>query len=192
MLDRQVTMNSNPEQTGEQNETPGSLLALALLAPIVGVLSGFLGAIFRLALAHSDHLRNALIFWAHGQKMVGLLIVVTTCAGGAAIAAWLVRRLSPVASGSGIPHVEALLEGELHQAPFRLIPVKFFGGLLAIGSGLALGREGPSVQMGASIAHFVGKAFNRNWPDCRVLAAAARALDLPQLSMHQSPGHFSC
>jgi len=171
-------MNSDPEYAEERNEEPGSLLALALLAPIVGVLSGFLGAIFRLALAHTDHLRNALIFWAHGQRVVGFLIVVTTCASGAAVAAWLVRRLSPVASGSGIPHVEALLEGQLHQAPFRLIPVKFFGGLLSIGSGLALGREGPSVQMGASIAHFVGKAFNRNWPDCRVLVAAGAGAGL--------------
>ena len=58
------------------------------------------------------------------------------------------------------------------QAPFVLIPVKFFGGLLAIGAGLALGREGPSVQMGASVAHLVGKIFKRNWPDCRVLLAA--------------------
>jgi hypothetical protein len=52
--------------------------------------------------------------------------------------------------------------------PFLLIAVKFWGGLLAIGAGLALGREGPSVQMGASLAHLVGKTFHRGWPDCRV------------------------
>jgi chloride channel protein, CIC family len=171
-------MKSDLEQTGEQRERPGSLLALALLAPIVGAVSGCLGAILRLMLARADHLRSALILWAHGRRVVGLLVVVTACAGGAAIAAWLVRRFSPDASGSGIPQVEAVLEGELHQAPFRLIPVKFFGGLLAIGSGLALGREGPSVQMGASIAHFLGKASNRNWPDCRVLVAAGAGAGL--------------
>jgi len=54
----------------------------------------------------------------------------------------------------GIPHVELVLTGELPPAPYRLIPVKFFGGLLAIGSGLALGREGPSVQMGARRGRF--------------------------------------
>ena len=42
--------------------------------------------------------------------------------------------------------VEAVLNEELPQAPFRIIAVKFVGGVLAIGSGLALSREGPSVQ----------------------------------------------
>jgi chloride channel protein, CIC family len=83
-----------------------------------------------------------------------------------------------VASGSGIPHVEAVLDGKLQPAPFVVIPVKFFGGLLAIGSGLALGREGPTVQMGASIAHFVGEIFHRNWPDCRVPVAAGAGAGL--------------
>jgi chloride channel protein, CIC family len=104
--------------------------------------------------------------------------VTTACAAAVAIAAWLVRRFSPPASGSGIPHVEAVLNQELPPAPPRLIVVKFFGGLLAIGAGLALGREGPSVQMGAVIAHLLGKIFRRGWPDCRVLLAAGAGAGL--------------
>jgi CIC family chloride channel protein len=73
---------------------------------------------------------------------------------------------------SGIPHVEAVLSGILKPAPLRLIPVKFIGGVLAIGSGLALGREGPSEQMAASIANSIGQAFRREGADCRMLIAA--------------------
>ena len=118
-------MKSNPEQTGEQNERPGGLLALALLAPIVGTMSGLLGAIFRLALERADRLSNAAIIWGHGPNVAGMFLVVAACAGGAGLAAWMVRRFSPSASGSGIHEVEAVLEGERHYAPCRAIPVKF-------------------------------------------------------------------
>lgn len=86
--------------------------------------------------------------------------------------AWLVRRFSPYAVGSGIPHVEATTRSELPPAPLRLVPVKFIGGLLAIGSGLALGREGPSVQVGADIGAFVGKKLGLSTSDCIALLAA--------------------
>ena len=56
--------------------------------------------------------------------------------------------------------------------------MKFFGGLLAIGSGLALGREGPSVQMGASLANLLGKLFRRNEEDCKALLAAGAGAGL--------------
>ena len=156
----------------------GNLLALALLALIVGAAAGFVGAVFRLALEQADRLRDALIAWAHGEHLEGFLIVVGACAAATLVAASLVRRFSPYASGSGIPHVEAVLNGELPEAPFRIIPVKFGGGVLAIGAGLALGREGPSVQMGATMAHLIGKVFGRNWPDCRVLLAAGAGAGL--------------
>jgi CIC family chloride channel protein len=107
-----------------------------------------------------------------------LFLVIVICAAATAVAAWLVRRYSPSASGSGIPHVEAVLHEELPPAPFWLLPVKFLGGLLAIGAGLALGREGPSVQMGATLAHLLGHVFRRNGPDCRVLLAAGAGAGL--------------
>jgi CIC family chloride channel protein len=171
-----VDPETNPDARPE--EKPGSLLVLALLAPLAGAAAGLLGAIFRLALEEADHFRDVLITWAHGEKLAGLLFVAAACVAACAVAAWLVRRVAPAASGSGIPHVEAVLEGEVPPAPPRLIPIKFFGGVLAIGSGLALGREGPSVQMGATIAHIVGKIAGRSWPDCRVLLAAGAGAGL--------------
>ena len=164
--------------TNDEGQGGGSLLALALLALVAGALAGLVGAIFRLSLVQADRLRGMLIEWAHGWEAVGFLLVLAACAAATALAAWLVRRFSPHASGSGIPHVEAVLGGKLPPAPFLLIPVKFLGGLLAIGAGLALGREGPTVQMGASLAHLVGRIFRRTWPDCRVLIAAGAGAGL--------------
>jgi CIC family chloride channel protein len=107
-----------------------------------------------------------------------LVLVSAACALATAVAAWMVRRLSPHASGGGISHVEKVLSGDLPPAPISLAPVKFIGGVLASGSGLALGPEGPSVQMGACLAHLVGIAFRRNWRDCRALLAAGAGAGL--------------
>ena len=134
-------------------------------------------ALFRMALEQADQLRDFIIAWAHGQALVGFLLVVTAGAA-AALAAWLVRRFAPHATGSGIPHVEAVLRQEVPPASFLILPVKFVGGLLAIGSGLALGREGPSVQMGASVAHIAATLSQRCWADTRVLMAAGAGAGL--------------
>jgi chloride channel protein, CIC family len=171
-------MNSDEKLDPDRQGGNGGLLMLTLLACIVGAGAGAIGALFRLSLLHVDAWRNALIAWSHGIPIAGFLLVTASCAAAVAVAAFLVRRYSPEASGSGIPHVEAVLREELPPAPFSVLPVKFFGGLLAIGSGLALGREGPSVQMGASIAHVVGTLARRRWPDARALLAAGAGAGL--------------
>ena len=162
----------------EPAEPPGNLLTLALLAPLVGAAAGLLGVGFRLSLRYADLWRNALIVRAHNHVLPGLILVAAVCGVATATAAWLVRRFSPEASGSGIPDVEIVLKGKLEDTSPLLVPVKFFGGLLAIGAGLALGREGPSVQMGARSAHSIGRIFKRNWSDCRVLVAAGAGAGL--------------
>jgi CIC family chloride channel protein len=171
-------MTSEQEHPGKTADEPGSLLVLGVLSLLVGAASGLVGALFRLTLEWADGLRDALVTWAHGKSVAGFLLLTLACATATGVAAWLVRRFSPHASGSGIPHAEAVLKKELPPAPFRLIPVKFVGGVLAIGSGLALGREGPSVQMGASLGHLVSKVFCRSWADSRVLLAAGAGAGL--------------
>ncbi|MGH7063004.1 MAG: chloride channel protein, partial [Stellaceae bacterium] len=172
----------------DRNEPPpaasspphGSLLALALTAPVAGAVAGFVVALFRVVLDAADRWRDALVAHAHAHSMpfAGFALTIAGCAAAVAAAAALVRRFAPYASGSGIPQVEAALTGDLPAAPPQLLPVKFVGGLLAIGAGMALGREGPSVQMGAVIAHMVGRIFRRAWPDLRILLAAGAGAGL--------------
>ena len=157
-------MTSKSEPTAETAEHPGNLLVLALLAPVAGAIAGLLGSIFRLALVRGDHLRDALIFWAHGRKTPGFFIVTLSCAAATALAAWLVRRYSPLASGSGIPLVEAALEGKQQQAPFPLIPVKFFGGLFAMARGWRAAALVPACRW-ARAAPTPSKICKRNLPD---------------------------
>ncbi len=148
------------------------MLVLALLSCFTGTLTGFLVAVFRLTLQRADGWRDVFISWAHGLPVAGLPLVVAIVASASAIAASMVRRISPYAAGSGIPHVEAVAEGKLPPAPVSLVPVKFVGGLLAIGGGLALGREGPSVQMGATIGAFIGNKLRLSESDWIALLAS--------------------
>src|SRR5664279_6290798 len=93
-------------------------------------------------------------------------------------AAALVHRIEPHAEGSGIPRVEAVVEGRTPPGSARILPVKYLGGLLTMGAGLALGREGPSVQMGGNIAIIVSRVLRRNRYDLRMLVAAGAAAGL--------------
>ena len=161
-----------------RQESVAGLLPLAILSLLAGALTGLVCVSFRLALEMVEHWRTSWLDNHADWKLPELLCLVCGCALACGVAGWLVRRFAPHASGSGIPHVEAVLREELPPAESSLIPVKYFGGLLAIGSGLALGREGPSVQMGASIACLVARAFRRNWADCRTLMAAGAGAGL--------------
>jgi Voltage gated chloride channel len=156
----------------------GSLLVLALLAFAVGGISGLLGAVFRLVLERSDRFRGAVIDWAHDNEIAGLALIIGISAIATGLAARLVRKFAPGAKGSGIPDVEAVLLEEQPPPPLILIPVKFLGGVLAMGTGLALGREGPTVQMGAGIGHFLATAFRRNQDDVKALLAAGAGAGL--------------
>ena len=162
----------------EQDQHTG-LAGLVLASLFIGACAGLLGATFRLTLHWVDGLRGAAIAAAQDIPVAGYLLVAGGAAAAAGLAAWLVHRFARDAAGSGIPQVEVIIAtGGLPRTPLRLILVKFFGGTLAIGSGLALGREGPSVQMGASIAHVLGRLFRRNAPDIRVLVAAGAGAGL--------------
>ncbi|PHK35366.1 hypothetical protein VF12_22535 [Nostoc linckia z15] len=68
------------------------------------------------------------------------------------VAGTLVERLAPEASGSGIPQVKASLANVPIRLSWRVAGVKLLSAIVTIGSGMTLGRQGPTVQVGAGLA----------------------------------------
>lgn len=135
-------------------------LRLFLESILTGVVAGGVGVAFRLALNQADAWRNELFSWAEGAAAwarLGVLLILA-CLG--ALAGWL-TRFAPEAAGSGIPHVEAVLLEQRRLIWRRLLPVKFLGGVCAIGAGLSLGREGPTVQLGAATGQAMARLLKR-------------------------------
>jgi CIC family chloride channel protein len=151
---------------------------IAAASLLTGLMIGAVGGTFRLLLSKTDDLRYALVVWAHAWPYLGWLAPVVLGALGAAAARLLVARFAPEAEGSGVQRVEAVFAGDVEPGrPSIILPVKFFGGLLSIGSGLALGREGPTVQMGASLSVASGLLLKHD-EDKRVIEAAGAGAGL--------------
>lgn len=145
---------------GRNNSGSGTVMKyshirLYLLCIAVGAVTGIVTVPYRYLLVKSAGLRE-ILFSSHRPWYIHFLIILFMWLIG-----WLIYRLVkkyPLISGSGIPQVEGAIYGRFKFShPFRLLAAKFAGGLASIGMGFSLGREGPSVQMGAFIAKIIGK-----------------------------------
>ena len=144
----------------------------------VGLAAGLLAVAFRFALYWAEWWRDGLVTRAHAMGAVGAVLPLALSIGGAVLAVAVVRRFAPEAAGSGIPHLKAVLGNLRPLAGPRLVPIKFLGGLLAIGSGLSLGREGPTIQMGGAVGQIVGSWLRCTPRERRTLVAAGAGAGL--------------
>lgn len=152
-------------------------LMILLMAAVVGTLAGLAGVAFDKA-----------VNWVH-QHRIGMLAQVADNAwlvwplafiGSALLAMagyFLVRRFAPEAGGSGIPEMEGALEDLRPVRWWRVIPVKFIGGMGTLGAGMVLGREGPTVQLGGNIGRMMTDVFRMKSAEARhsLLATGAAA-----------------
>jgi CIC family chloride channel protein len=137
-----------PISRGPFHQTLRSQLARAGL---VGLLAGSIGVLFGELVKLGEHLQHFILKRAHELPWWGIVVWPLTAAALAVFAAWLVARFAPETSGSGIPQIKGVL---LHLDRLqwkRVLPVKLISGTAALTSGLSLGREGPTVQMGAAM-----------------------------------------
>lgn len=146
------------------------------LACVVGVLTGIIGSYFHLII-------NVLIIWPHklGEYINGTTLLVSVALITMLItvfAAFIVKRYAPEAAGSGVQEIEGAMEGLRVVRWQRILPVKFTMGIMSISSGLVLGREGPTIHIGASIGAAINNYFKNSIPERRGLLAAGAAAGL--------------
>lgn len=167
-----INPHNSDDDLSEQN-THG-LAQVLVVSAFAGTLVGFVGGSFHWLLVHgSQGFAGLVAQWKAGGffGLPGWLItmcVVGLCVG---TARWLVT-FAPSAAGSGVQHVEAVMREEATPATFRVLPIKYLGGLLAMVPGLALGREGPTIQMAAVIGTQCGKWFGFTREDRSLLYTA--------------------
>jgi len=100
-----------------------------------------------------------------GQALVGRpLLILALAPAGFAVSVWLTRKVFPGAQGSGIPQTIAALHMTDEAAIDRILSPRIAAGkivltLVGLLCGASIGREGPTVQVGASAMHLLGRAL---------------------------------
>ena len=156
-------------------------LRLLLEGLAVGLGAGISISVFRYLLAGSEILRpviyhNLREVLADGQWQWLALYILSFI-----IIAYLLKLIvarEPMCTGSGIPQIKGILQGDMSMRWFSVLWSKIIGGVLAIGAGMSLGREGPSVQIGACVGQGLSQTSRRTRFESRILMTAGAGAGL--------------
>ncbi|MBR4908064.1 MAG: ClC family H(+)/Cl(-) exchange transporter [Acidaminococcaceae bacterium] len=144
---------------------------------VVGIFSGLVVSLFRFLLSKAEDFRVA-VYAQLTQLPVEFTagwFAVLLAVGG--ILCWLTRH-EPMAGGSGIPQVKGVILGLMRMNWFRILWVKLTAGVIGLGAGLSLGREGPSIQLGAVTAQGVSRFLGRTRMEERYLITSGASAGL--------------
>ena len=143
---------------------------IILQAVMVGLISGLLVVFFKVSISKLfEFIQNFISQFDLSHKLLIFPLITTL---GGLISGVLVFKFAPETKGSGIPFVKMVMARMGNITRVRTIVIKFLAGVAGIGTGLSLGREGPSVQLGAGAGALVGKIFKMKGTDQGKLIAA--------------------
>lgn len=157
-------------------------LRLFIEGIFAGILGGLAISLFRFLLGKAEEIRifvyNAFLIPAlEGKNILPLAGWILALAVTAAVM-YAMCRYAPMASGSGIPQVKGVILGLYKMKWFRILWVKILAGALGIGAGLSLGREGPSIQIGAVAAQGLSRFLGRTRMEERYLITSGASAGL--------------
>lgn len=140
---------------------------------LIGIACGLIIGLFKRAIGLVSDFMKGLIFKAHDNILLSLGVIILLVLIGTLIY-YLAKRNSNI-EGSGIPIIYGMIDNKFEVGSFRTLMEKFVTSTLAIGSGLTLGREGPSVQIGGLIGDIGYKLSKSKEDRANFIGAAAGA-----------------
>jgi CIC family chloride channel protein len=146
------------------------------LTCVYGLGAGLAAVAFQLAI--NVLYRTTFVRLSHQSAMtfvIGSLAVVLTTSVAVGL---LLSKFAPEASGSGIPQLKLAFWKDFGFVLWRVVWVKFLAGVLSIGGGCSLGREGPSVQLAGGLASNLAGLLGEPKQKRRMAAAAGAAAGL--------------
>lgn len=128
---------------------------IAFKSILIGVFAGLLTVLYRIGIEYGTEYAGKLYEYLRGHPdyIVPWLLLI---AGAGLLIGWFVK-LEPMASGSGIPQTEGVLLYGMKMKWYSILAVRYAGGLICSLFGLSLGREGPSIQIGAAGGKLLSK-----------------------------------
>ncbi|MDK8648809.1 ClC family H(+)/Cl(-) exchange transporter [Alloscardovia omnicolens] len=141
-----------------------------------GAGAGLLVVAYRAIIAYGNNWAVGAYQYMANRPLTILAFLLTAAAAAAAIAklvAW-----EPMATGSGIPQVEGVLLWGLKMRWWSILFVRFTAGIVCGFFGMSLGREGPSIQIGAATAAGIGTRMSKNNVERDNFTAAGAAAGL--------------
>jgi CIC family chloride channel protein len=182
--DQPVDLRTNPApakpflESKRFIEAAQKLNPVLLWAAIAGLLTGLIGGAFRWLVSLTLNQRVQWIDALRGLPWLAAIVSMMLSGVMVYLGFLLMRKLAPDTGGSGIPQIEGMLEGYFPLVWQRVLPVKFISGVLLLGGGMVLGREGPTIQMGGSIGKMVANGFRASQEQTRILVAASAGAGL--------------
>ncbi|HEX1667968.1 TPA: chloride channel protein [Streptococcus pneumoniae] len=143
---------------------------------IVGLIVGIIVGSFRFLIEKGFHMIQG-VYQDQGYLVRNLFVLVLFYILICWLSAKLTRSEKDI-KGSGIPQVEAELKGLMSLNWWGILWKKYVLGILAIASGLMLGREGPSIQLGAVGGKGIAKWLKSSPVEERSLIASGAAAGL--------------
>lgn len=140
---------SAPDQAAQQRLQSRENQLFLLLTIVIGVLAGLSAVLFSLAIDATSRLLFGLEPSAERRFLVPAIMSLA--------AGILLAKVFPDVRGSGVPQTKSAYHLAGGVIPPRIPLGKFITGVMAVGAGHSMGREGPSVQIGAGLASSIGQ-----------------------------------